>query len=94
MKEEDKKYTAFSTNQGHFEFNRMPFGLKNSPATFQRMMDNAFGKGCLAYIDDIVIYGSTLEEHNKNLEAVLKRTKDLGLRLKPEKCEYLKPDLE
>ena len=42
IKEEDKKYTAFSTIQGHFEYNRMPFGLKNAPATFQIMMDNAF----------------------------------------------------
>ena len=42
MNETSKKYTTFSTSQGHYEFNRMPFGLKNSPATFQRMMDNAF----------------------------------------------------
>ena len=41
MKESDKKYTTFSISQGHFEYNRMPFGLKNAPATFQRMMDNA-----------------------------------------------------
>ena len=54
MKESDKKYTAFSTSQGHFEYNRMPFGLKNAPATFQLMMDNAFrgliGTRCFAYI--------------------------------------------
>ena len=42
MKESDKKYTTFSTSQGHFEYNRMPFGLKYAPATFQRMMDNTF----------------------------------------------------
>ena len=98
MKEEDKKYTAFSTTQGHFEYNRMPFGLKNAPATFQRMMDNAFrgliGEKCFAYIDDIVVFGSTLQEHNDNLVAVLERIYQLGLRLEPKKCEYLKPELE
>ena len=98
MKEEDKKYTAFSTTQGHFEYNRMPFGLKNAPATFQRMMDNAFrgliGTKCFAYIDDIVIFGSSIQEHNENLVAVMERIYQLGLRLEPKKCEYLKPELE
>ena len=71
MQEESKKYTAFSKSQGHYEYNRMPFGPKNAPATFQRMMDNAFrgliGKECFVYIDDIVIFEKTLEEHNMNL---------------------------
>ena len=75
MKGSDKKYTACSTSQGHFEYNRMPFGFKNDPATFQRMMDNAFrgliGTRCFAYIDDIVIFGETIQKHNENLEAVL-----------------------
>ena len=79
MKEDDKKYTAFSTTQGHFEYNRMPFGLKNAPATFQRMMDNSFrgliGTKCFAYIDDIVIFGSTIQEHNDNLTAVIEKKK-------------------
>ena len=61
MQEESKKYTAFSISQGYYEYNRMPFGLKNVPATFQRMMDNAFirliGKECFVFIDDIVIFG-------------------------------------
>ena len=98
MKEECKKYTEFSTSQGHFEYNRMPFGLKNAPATFQRMIDSAFrgliGTCCFAYIDDIVIFGNTIDEHNKNQEKLLKRIQELGLRLEPNKCEYLKPELE
>ena len=98
MNEASKKYTAFSTSRGHYEFNRMPFGLKNSPATFQRMMDNAFrgliGRECFVYIDDIVIIGKTLEEHNQNLIKVLERIKALGLKLEPTKCEYLRPELE
>ena len=98
MKESDKNYTAFSTSHGHFEYNRMPFKLKNALATFQRMMDNAFrgliGTRCFAYMDDIVIFGETIQKHNENLEAVLERIKTLGLRLEPSKCEYLKPELE
>ena len=98
MKESDKKYTAFSTSQGHFEYNRMLFGLKNAPATLQRIMENAFrrliGTRCFAYIDDIVIFGESIQQHNENLEAVLERIKTLGLRLEPSKCECLKPELE
>ena len=93
IKESDKKYTAFSPFPGHFEYNRMPFVLKNAPATFQWMMDNAFrgliGTRCFAYIDDIVIFGETIQQHNENLEEVLERIKTLGLRLEPSKCEYL-----
>ena len=76
----------------------MPFGLKNAPATFQRMMDNAFcgliGNNCFAYIDDIVIFGETIQQHNQNMEDVLQRIKQLGLRLEPSRCDYLKPELE
>ena len=98
MKERDKEYTAFSKSQEHFKYNRMPFGLKNAPATFQRMMDNAFrgliGTRCFAYIDDIVISGETIQKHNENLEAALGRIKTLGLRLEPRKFKYLKAELE
>ena len=65
-----KKYTAFSTPQGHFHYSRMPFGLKNAPATFQRMMDTALrgliNKHCFAYLDDIIIVGDTIQKHNQN----------------------------
>ena len=98
LEEDSKKYTAFSTQEGHFEFNRLPFGLKNSPSTFQRMMDTVLrgliGKICFVYLDDIVVYGSTIEEHNKNLVTVLERLRQTGLRLQPDKCEYLRPELE
>ena len=98
MQEESKKYTAFSRSQGHYEYNRMPSGLKNAPPTFQKMMDNAFrgliGKECFVYIDDIVIFGKTLDEHNVNLIKILERIKNLGLKLEPTKCEYLRPELE
>ena len=98
MAEESKKYTAFSTPQGHFEFNRMPFGLKNGPATFQRMIDNALrglvGKQCFVYMDDIVVLGNTIHEHNKNLIDLLQRLKELRLKVEPDKCKYLRLELE
>jgi hypothetical protein len=70
-----KKYTAFSTPQGHFHYYRMPFGLKNAPATFQRMMDTALrrllNKYCFVYLDDIIIFGSAIQQHNQHLAIVL-----------------------
>lgn len=98
LDEDSKKYTAFSTPDGHFHFNRLPFGLKNSPPTFQRMMDTALrgliGKICFAYLDDIVVFGSTLEEHNRNIVTILERLRVTGLKLQPDKCEFLRPELE
>ena len=76
----------------------MPFGLKNALATFQRMMDNALRglnrKICIVYLDDIVVFGSTVEEHNQNLVTLFERLRQTGLKLQPDKREYLKPELE
>ena len=98
MAPESRKYTAFSTPEGHFDFTRMPFGLKNAPATFQRMIDNALrglvGKHFFVYLDDIVIFGKTIEEHSENLILLLDRLKNVGLKLQPDQCEYLRPELE
>lgn len=98
MDNDSKKYTAFSTPEGHFHYNRMPFGLKNAPATFQRMMDRALngliGKHCFVYLDDVIVFGRTIQEHNKNLATVLHRLSELRLKLQPDKCEFLKPELE
>ena len=98
MDENSRKYTAFSTPQGHFHYNRMPFGLKNAPATFQRMMDTALrgliNNHCFVYLDDIIIFGQSIEEHNKNLAIILQRLREVGLKVQPDKCEFLKPELE
>ena len=63
----DKEKTAFSTSKGHFEFNVMPFGLTNAPATFQRLMECVLagisGELCLAYLDDIIVYSVSFDEH-------------------------------
>ena len=98
MAEESKKYTGFTTSYGYFEFNRMPFGPKNAPATFKRMTDSILkalnGKICFVYLDNIVVFGPTLEEHNNNLMILFERLRLVGLKLKPDKCEYLRPELE
>ncbi|KAK9296901.1 hypothetical protein QLX08_009211 [Tetragonisca angustula] len=98
MHPDSKKYTAFSTSDGHFQYNRMPYGLKNAPATFQRMMDTALrgliDRHCFVYLDDIIIFGNTIEEHNRNLAIVFQRLRDTGLKLQVDKCEFLKPELE
>jgi len=97
MHEEHRNKTAFSTPYGHFEFNRMPFGLKNAPATFQRLMNSVLtgiqGLKCLVYLDDIVIYGPNLKEHNKRLIQVLDRLRKHNLNLQPDKCKFLRKEV-
>ena len=77
MDPESKFKTAFSTPNGHYEFNRMPFGLKNAPATFQRCMDLVLsglqGVELFVYMDDIVIYANSLEAHTHKLKVLLAR---------------------
>ena len=98
VKEEDKAKTAFKVGTlGFFEFNRMPFGLCNAPATFQRLMERSMGdinlRDCLIYLDDIVVFSSTFEEHVDRLEAVFKRLKRNNLKLKASKCEFFKREV-
>ena len=90
--ESDKEKTAFSTPQGHFEFNVMPFGLTNAPATFQRLMECVLaglsGEECLIYLDDIIIFSSSFDDHLVRLTSVLQRLREAGLKLKPAKCHF------
>ena len=85
----DKK-TAFATRRGQFEFNRLPFGLCWAPATFQRLInlilrEENFEK-CVAYLKDILIYGRNIKEHNERLISVLKKIREAGVKLSPNKC--------
>ena len=72
----------------------MPFGLTNAPATFQRLMENCLGdlhlNWCIIYLDDIIVYSKTPEEHIKRLRGVFKKLSKAGLKLKPRKCEFFK----
>ena len=98
MREEDKAKTAFTTPLGFYEANRMPFGLTNAPATFQRLMERCVGdlnlKTCLVYLDDIIIFSSTFEEHLERLESVLARLQYHGLKLKPSKCQLFRTSVK
>ena len=98
LDEANKEKTAFSSPDGHYQYRRLPMGLKNSPATFQRVMNNILRgltyKICFVYLDDIIIFDKTLEEHNKNLEEVLKRLAQHGVKLQTDKCKFLRPELE
>ncbi|MEW8091524.1 MAG: reverse transcriptase family protein, partial [Candidatus Thiodiazotropha endolucinida] len=92
--ERDKAKTAFQVGTlGFFEFHRMPFGLCNAPATFQRLMERCMGdmnlRDCLIYLDDVIIFSATFEEHLNRLEAVFSRLKEHNLKLKASKCEFL-----
>ena len=90
MHPNSREKTAFSCHLGHFEYNRMPFGLCNAPSVFQRYMNfvlqGLIGKGCLVYLDDIVVYGRNRVEHDANLRKVLTRLRENQLRTKPIKC--------
>ena len=85
--------TAFATPTGLYEYKRMPFGVCNGPATFQRLIFNVFsgliGKQCLCYIDDVIVIGKTVEEHLLNLDAVLTRLRDNNLKIKIIKCSFM-----
>ena len=93
--EKDRAKTAFCTPDGLFEFNVMPFGLCNAPATFQRLMDLVLAglqwSSCLVYLDDVIVIGKTFKEHLSNLHTVLTRLREAGLKLKPKKCALCLP---
>ena len=87
-----KEKTAFITHSGLYEFNAMPFGLCNAPATFQRLMEIVLAgltrNQCFVYLDDILIISSTWKEHLENISLVFERLRKAELRLKPKKCVF------
>ena len=98
MNEESRQYTAFTVGSlGVYEFLRMPFGLCNAPATFQRLMQNTLGElnltYALIYLDDVIIFSKTEEEHLIRLRAVLERFQENGLKLKPSKCQFFRTEI-
>ncbi|CAI6355228.1 unnamed protein product [Macrosiphum euphorbiae] len=94
MEKDSRELTAFSTNQGHWHFKRMIQGMKTSPGTFQRVMNSALagliGIKCLVYLDDIIVYGKNLYDHNEKLIEVFERLRISNLKLQPDKCNFLK----
>ena len=99
MAEECKAYTAFTCGPlGFYECDTMPFGATNAPATFQRLMHDCLGdlnmNWCIVYLDDIIIFSDTKEEHIKRLEAVFQKLMAAGLKLKPTKCFFFRDEIE
>ena len=98
IREGDEWKTAFRTRYGLFEFQVMPFGLTNAPSTFQDLMNHILSDmldvGVLAYMDDILVYGVTEEEHDKRVREVLKRLTANGLAVSHEKCVWKAREVE
>ena len=95
--EEDKKKTAFATQDGLYEFNRLPQGLINSPPTFQRIMNETLGNlrwhVCLVYLDDIVVYSESFTQHLRDVEAVCTALSKSNFKLNVSKCEIFKQEI-
>ena len=97
VRAEDRPKTAFVTPFGHYQYVRCPMGLSNSPATFQRFMEYVFSDQIfvtlLVYLDDLLVFARSVDEHLDRLEGMLKLLRKYGLKLKPSKCHILKPQV-
>lgn len=97
MDPNDKTKTVFSTPYGHYEYQRMPFELKNAPATFQRLMDNVLTglqrNELFVYLDDIVVYARSLEKHKIKIKELMQRLREANLQLQPVKCQFLRHEV-
>ena len=97
LDENSRRFTAFSTNSGHYHFKRLPFGLNISPNSFQRMMAIAMAgltpEKAFIYIDDIVVIGCSLRHHLTNLGSVFTRLRKYNLKLNISKCKFLRTEV-
>ena len=98
MAKDSQQYTAFTVgSMGVYEFLRMPYRLCNAPATFQRLMQNCLGElnltYALIYLDDVIVFSWTEEEHLHHLRVVFGRFLEHGLKLKPSKCHFLQDEI-
>ena len=98
MAPESQQYTVFTVgNLGFYEFTRRPFGLCNAPATFERLMQNTLGElnltYCVIYLDDVIVFGHTEEEHLGRLQIVLECFREFTLKLKPSKCSFFQMEI-
>ena len=93
IKKEDREKTAFITQNGHWQWKCLPFGLKISPAIFQRVLANTLRRNglaefCMNYIDDILVFSETFDQHIKHIEQLMKTIRKEGFRLKLAKCKF------
>ena len=91
--EEDIPKTAFITKYGLYEFKTMPFGLKTAPQTYQRLMELTLSglqwTACPIYLEDVIVYGKTFDEHLQRLRMVVQQFQQSDLKLKPSKSHSL-----
>ena len=98
MAKNSQQYTAFTVgSMGVYEFLGMPYGICNALATFQRLMQNCLGElnltYALIYLDDVIVFSWTEEEHLHRLRVVFARFLEHGLKLKPSKCHFLQDEI-
>lgn len=95
--ESDKEKTAFSSNFGHYQYKRCPFGLKTLPGFFQSLLNGILsglqGVKCFVYIDDVVIFSPSLEEHIARITEVFDRFRNSNVKLNPQKCKFLQKEV-
>ena len=99
IEENHKAYTAFTTGPlGLYEFNRLPFGLCTSPAIYQRIMEQSLGdlnhSICLIYLDDLIVFSKTIDEHFDRLGKVFEKVREAGMKFVPEKCSFLQTSVK
>ena len=98
MAPESQQYTAFTVgNLRFYKFTCMPFGLCNAPATFQHLIQNTLGElnlmYCVIYLDNVIVFGCTEEEHLECLHIVFERFWEFNLKLKPSKCSFFQSEI-
>ena len=96
VEEQSRPFLTINTTRGLYQYQRLPYGVASAPAIWQRAMDQVLQglPGVFCYLDDIIVTGSTMEEHLERLVAVLKRLEEYGLKANREKCKFLRSFVE